>query len=114
VPQGRVLVVTDYVWSAIHEPPFGTLIAGQSLRASLWSYSAPAADASMFYESEPVDLTAANVTGRPGAHSRIASGAMVGAVRLLCPFAEEAPVGGGSLTVMLEGSLVYGYLTKGR
>ena len=66
MPQGRVLVVTDFVWSAIHEPPFANLVAGESLRASVWSYSAPAADASMFYESEPVDLTAANVTGRPG------------------------------------------------
>jgi hypothetical protein len=68
----------------------------------------------MLYASEPVDLTAENATGRPGAHSTIASGARVGAGRLLCPFAERLPVGGRSVTVMLEGSLVYGYLTKGR
>jgi hypothetical protein len=114
VPKGRVLVVTDFVWSAIHQPPFADLVAGQSLRAKLSSYSAPATDESLLYTSEPVDLTAANVTGRPGAHSKIASGAMVGAGRLLCPFAERAPSGGGSITVMIEGSIVYGHLARGR
>ena len=114
VPKGRVLVVTDYVWSALERAPFAPPRAGESLQATLHSYSAPSTDESLVYESEPVDVTQENVLGSPGAHSRLVTGAIVGSGRLLCPFLQSLAVGGSSVTVAMRSAGVYGYLAKAR
>ena len=114
VPKGRVLVVTDYVWSAVERAPFSPPRAGESLRASLSSYSAPATNESLVYQSEPVDVTQENVLGSPGTHSRLVTGAVVGSERLLCPFLQSVGVSGAAVTVSMESALVYGYLAKAR
>ena len=85
VPNRRVLVVTDYVWGVRHIPPFAAPTPGLSLVASLYTYSAPATSESRLYQSEVVDLTAENVDGQPGAHSRIAGGALARSGRLRLP-----------------------------
>jgi hypothetical protein len=114
VPAGRALVVTDFVWSTIEDPPFSPPIAGLTIRAKLSSYSAPATGESLVYESEPVNVIQENVLGTPGAHSRLTTGAVVGAGRFLCTFAAATQVGGAESTVAVGKALVYGILVKSR
>ena len=109
VPKGRVLVITDFVWSAIDG--FSALTPGMSLRAALDTYSAPATDFSRVFESDPVYITTENQDGRLGTNSKIESGVMVGPGRLICPFATESNQL-ISATVGLDEVFVYGHLLR--